>query len=228
MNKRIVIIAAGGTGSRINADLPKQYMLLNDKPVLMHTIAAFVECCDLIVVALHSDMVQYWTELCLKYDFAVPHEMVIGGKTRFQSIRNAINFIEQRFPEVFYEEGNSIAVHDAARPLVDKELIEKSFELAEKGQCNVLATRSTNSIRLGGVADNKAVDRDTVWQIQTPQTFPAHLLLQAYRQPEEPLFTDDASVIEKIGYPIHLLESSPKNIKITYAEDFEIAKIYMK
>ncbi|MBD1428158.1 2-C-methyl-D-erythritol 4-phosphate cytidylyltransferase [Sphingobacterium litopenaei] len=227
MLSRVVIIAAGGTGSRLNANLPKQYMLLNSKPVLMHTIQAFENHVDKIVVAIHADMVDYWNELCQENQFNIPHELVLGGKTRFQSIRNAINYLETRFPDFFFNEDSTIAIHDAARPLVDSDLIEKSFALAFEGKSNVLANKSTNSIRIGSINENDAVDRDTVWQIQTPQTFPAQVLLEAYQQLELPTFTDDASVVEKIGYSIHLIESSHKNLKLTFPEDFEIAKLYL-
>ncbi|NGM73166.1 2-C-methyl-D-erythritol 4-phosphate cytidylyltransferase [Sphingobacterium sp. SGL-16] len=227
MLSRVVIIAAGGTGSRLNANLPKQYMLLNNKPVLMHTIQAFENHVDKIVVAIHAEMVDYWNELCQENQFNIPHELVLGGKTRFQSIRNAINYLETRFPDFFFNEDSTIAIHDAARPLVDSDLIEKSFALAFEGKSNVLANKSTNSIRIGSINENDAVDRDTVWQIQTPQTFPAQVLLEAYQQLELPTFTDDASVVEKIGYSIHLIESSHKNLKLTFPEDFEIAKLYL-
>lgn len=227
MLSRVVIIAAGGTGSRLNADIPKQYMLLKDLPVLMHTISAFEHHVDKIIIALHADMVDYWQRLCIQYDFNIPHDLIIGGKTRFQSVRNAINYLEQRFPDFFYNEHGIIAVHDAARPLVDQTLIEKSFAMAQQGKCNVLAHQSTNSIRIGTISDNTSCDRSTVWQIQTPQTFPAQVLLEAYQQSELPTFTDDASVVEKNGYFIHLVESSYKNIKLTFAVDFEIAKLYL-
>lgn len=227
MLSRVVIIAAGGTGSRVKANIPKQYLLLNGKPVLMHTIEVFEQHVDKILVAIHEDMVEYWNTLCEQYNFTIPHEIILGGKTRFQSVRNSINYLEQRFPDFFYNEDNTIAVHDAARPLVNEELIEKSFLLACEGKSNVLAHKSINSIRIGNMHDNEAIDRETVWQVQTPQTFPAQVLLEAYQQPELSVFTDDASVVEKIGYSIHLVESDHKNIKITFAEDLEIAKLYL-
>lgn len=227
MLNRVVVIAAGGSGSRLNKNLPKQFMLLNEKPVLMHTISAFEPYVDKIIVAINAEMVDYWNELCEQYNFTVPHELILGGKTRFQSVRNALNYLETRFPDFFYDEDNTIAVHDAARPLVDSVLIEKSFALAFEGKSNVLAQKSTNSIRIGSISDNDAIDRDKVWQIQTPQTFPAQVIQEAYQQAELPTFTDDASVVEKIGYSIHLIESSYKNIKLTFAEDFEIAKLYL-
>ncbi|MCA5006729.1 2-C-methyl-D-erythritol 4-phosphate cytidylyltransferase [Sphingobacterium bovistauri] len=227
MLSRVVIIAAGGTGSRLNVNLPKQYMLLNDKPVLMHTIEAFEKHVDKIIVAIHVDMIDYWNELCIDHNFNIPHEIVLGGKTRFQSVRNAINYLETRFPDLFFDEDSTISIHDAARPLINSDLIKKSFELAFDGKSNVLALKSTNSIRIGNQSENDAIDRETVWQIQTPQTFPTQVLLEAYQQMELPNFTDDASVVEKIGYSIHLIESSYKNIKLTHPEDFEIAKLYL-
>ena len=227
MLNRIVILAAGGTGSRLNANLPKQYMLLQDSPVLMHTIRAFQDHVDKIIVAIHPDMKPYWKELCEKYNFKVAHELVDGGNSRFQSVAHAIDFLQENYAEVFLQASSCIAVHDAARPLVSSELIEQSFTLAAAGHSNVLAQKSTNSIRQGSEQENKALNREEIWIIQTPQTFPAGILKKAYEQTESPLFTDDASVVEKIGYPIHLLPSTAKNIKLTYPEDFEIANLYL-
>ena len=227
MIENIVIIPAGGTGSRLNANLPKQYMLLGDKPVLMHTIGLFEDQVDKIIICIHADMLDYWNQLCDQYQFTIPHDIIIGGKTRFQSVKNAITYLEDRYSEIFYNENSIIAVHDAARPLVDSDLIKESIETAKSGKCNVLAQKSINSIRIGSKEINTATDRDNVWQIQTPQSFPAAIVKEAYSQEESPLFTDDASVVEKIGYPIHLIISNSKNLKITYPEDFEIAKLYM-
>ena len=225
--KRIVIIAAGGKGSRMKSNMPKQYLVLADKPVLMHTIDLFKDIVDKIIVVVHPEMISYWQQECIKYQFTVSHEIVAGGITRFQSVQNGFNYLAEKYSEVF-EKGYCIAIHDAARPLTDKVLIEKSFDLAANGFCNVLAVQSSNSIRLGNKTQSSSIDRDQVWQIQTPQTFPSEVLKEAFSQEESALFTDDASVVEKIGYPIHLLESNPKNIKITYPEDLEIAKLYLK
>lgn len=226
MSQRIVIIAAGGTGSRLNANLPKQYMLLQDRPVLMHTIDVFAPVVDEIIVVLHPDMESYWKELCIAYNFQTTHTLVKGGKTRFQSVQNGLNHWKSKSPLNISR--TVIAVHDAARPLVDVELVKQSFEMALEGKSNVLACASTNSIRIGSLENSVSTDRTTVWQIQTPQTFPANVLWEAFQQEESPLFTDDASVVEKIGYPIYLLESSPRNIKLTFPEDFEIANMYLK
>lgn len=226
MQKKLVIIAAGGTGSRLNANLPKQYMLLANKPVLMHTIEIFEGIADKIIISIHPDMIMYWKTLCSEYNFQIPHDLVIGGTTRFQSVRNAIQYVEEIYAKDDFE-NTTIAVHDAARPLVDSKLIIESFEQARLGNNITLAMKSTNSIRIGDEHKSISVDRRTVWQIQTPQIFPALVLSKAYQQQESPLFTDDCSVVEKLGYPIQLLESTPQNIKLTFPEDFEIAQVYL-
>jgi len=225
MLERIVIIAAGGTGSRLNANLPKQYMLLDEKPVLMHTLEIFKNIADRIIVAIHPDMFEYWNELCQKHQINIKHEIVFGGKTRFQSVKNALIYLYENYGTSIHK-NTSIAIHDAARPLTDIKLVEASFDMAAQGQSNALAITSTNSIRIGTKDNSTAANRDLVWQIQTPQTFPAIVLQEAYSQEESDLFTDDASVVEKLGHTIHLIESTAKNIKLTYQEDFQIALIY--
>lgn len=226
MHQRIVIIAAGGKGTRIQSNLPKQYMNLMGKPVLMHTMEAFASEVDKVIVVLHPEMISFWKELCKEYKFEMPHELVTGGETRFQSVRNGLSYIFNSYPH-YLENNAAIAIHDAARPVISKNLIQVSFDLASKGICNVLATKSINSIRLGNEESSYAIDRNTVWQIQTPQTFPAKVLADAFTQVESSDFTDDATVVEKMGYSIKLLESTPKNIKITFQEDFEIAQFYL-
>lgn len=227
MLDRIVIIAAGGTGSRLNANLPKQYMLLQEKPVLMHTLELFKDNVDKIVVAMHPDMFEQWNELCQQHGFSIKHEIVFGGKTRFQSVKNAVDYIYDNYGTTI-KENTAFAIHDAARPLTDINLIQESFEKASNGQSNVLAVKSTNSIRIGGIDNSVAADRNQVWQIQTPQTFPASILYPAYQQEESELFTDDASVVEKIGQSIVIIESTNRNIKLTFPEDFEIANLYLR
>ncbi|MBL1407680.1 2-C-methyl-D-erythritol 4-phosphate cytidylyltransferase [Sphingobacterium faecale] len=226
MSNKIVIIAAGGRGSRFHSTLPKQYLLLDGYPVIMHTIDAFARIADRIIIVLAEQMKGTWEELCNEHHFKVPYELVIGGETRFQSVRNAIRHITGNSSKPL-DNATVIAVHDAARPLVDHHLIQVSFDMALQGKCNVLAVPSTNSIRIGHQSDSRAIDRNTVWQIQTPQTFPAPILIEAFQQEEIPEFTDDASVVERKGHPIHLLESNDRNIKLTFASDFKIAKLYL-
>lgn len=226
MLRRIAIIAAGGTGSRLNKDLPKQYMLLQNRPVLLYTLNIFADITDKIIVSLHPDMFDYWNDLCISYNIHIKHEIVYGGNTRFKSVQNAVNYIFDNYGDLIEEE-TTISIHDAARPLTPKQLVNQSFQLASQGKSNVLAVQSTNSIRIGSPQESIATDRNKVWQIQTPQTFPAFILHEAYQQVESELFTDDASVVEKIGKPITLIESNYNNIKLTFQNDFEIANIIL-
>ncbi|TDQ73860.1 IspD/TarI family cytidylyltransferase [Sphingobacterium yanglingense] len=226
MPNKIAIIAAGGSGTRLQSNLPKQYLLLQDKPVLMHTILAFSGIADRIIIVLNEEMIETWRSLCQDYQFDIPHELVSGGNSRFQSVKNALCYIATNTS--LFDYPTAIAVHDAARPLVDRSLIVKSFELALQGQSNVLATPSINSIRIGDKSASKAIDRNNVWQIQTPQSFPASLLIEAFEQDETPMFTDDASVVEQKGHSIQLIESTERNLKLTFAADFKIAELYLK
>lgn len=225
MSKQYVIIVAGGVGSRMNNTLPKQFMLLDHRPVLMHTIHRFhmanphLE----IVLVLAEDMMSYWEELCVEYSFSVPHSVTSGGKSRFQSVRNGLDFIKN----LDAESVDLIAVHDGARPLVSTKLIKELFDLALSKRNVVPAVSCTNSIRLGEQDRSRAVDRKIVWQIQTPQVFDASVLYHAYEQAESPLFTDDASVVEKMGNTIFLHEGDYLNIKITNPEDLDIAHVYL-
>lgn len=228
MFHNIVIIAAGGKGTRMGSDLPKQYQLLNDRPVLMHTIEAFDNIADRVVLVIHPEMEGTWKKLCEEYGFQREHDIVFGGSTRFASVRNGLQFVEQHYAATMDIDDMTIAVHDAARPLVDPALIVRSFELARQGKGNVLGIRSTNTVRLGTAAHSTATNREEVWLIQTPQTFPAKVLFHAFQQQESKEFTDEASVVEKMGYNVLIVESSPKNIKITYPEDFAIAQSYTK
>lgn len=226
MLKKIAIIAAGGTGSRLQSSIPKQYLLLQDKPVLMHTISAFIGIADRIVLVLHKEMIETWETMCEKYGFNIPHDLVVGGDSRFQSVRNALIYLENDMKGSI-DSNVVIAIHDAARPLVSKELIKLSFEYALEGKSNVLGVKSTDSIRMGDERQSRAVDRNIIWKIQTPQTFPAPILLKAYEQDEMPIFTDDASVVEHIGHKIQILESTNRNLKLTFKEDFKIASFYL-
>ena len=226
MSYNIAIIAAGGHGSRIGSTLPKQYHVLRDKPILMHTISAFQGIADKIILVISEQMIPLWQSQCKEYDFDIAHEIVTGGNTRFESVQNGLQYIQHRHNDLTTE-NTAIAVHDAARPLVDPNLIRQSFLLCHQGQGNVLAIKSTNSVRIGSQLSSRAVDRNDVWLIQTPQTFPANILMEAFAEKEKPHFTDEASVVEHLGYNISILESTPRNLKITYPEDLIIAQMYL-
>lgn len=219
--KYFAIIVAGGTGSRMQEAIPKQFMLLQGKPVLMHTLGAF-HACSLkpeIILVLNVHQHQYWESLCLTHNFLIPHQVISGGEQRFHSVKNGLDAIK----------GNGIvAVHDAVRPLVSSQLIFDAYMAAgEKGNAVVGITPTDSVRKIGSNNKTEALNRNMVALIQTPQTFDIKLLKKAYLQPYRNDFTDDASVVEHIGVVINLIPGQRENIKITYKEDLEIAGLYL-
>jgi 2-C-methyl-D-erythritol 4-phosphate cytidylyltransferase len=208
-----VIIVAGGIGTRMKSNIPKQFLLLNGLPILMHTITAFKD--YRITLVLPEDQHSYWQGLCKQHNFNYAHDIISGGVTRFQSVSNGLKNIP--------DEGK-VAIHDGVRPLVTKDIIKNSFELAGEHGNAITAIPLKDSIRKVSIKSNKAVDRTNYRLIQTPQTFDITLIKKAYQTTESSLFTDDASVLEKDGHKIHLFEGSPRNIKITTPEDIKIAE----
>lgn len=221
-----VIIVAAGTGSRMASNLPKQFLDLNGLPVIMHTINSFFRSpfVSEIVLVISKEMIEYWGELCVTNSFDLPFHVTYGGDTRFQSVRNGIAYIRENF-----EAGQQdyIAVHDGARPIISPSLIARAFEGAYNHQAIVLAQRSIESVRIGDHLSSRSADRNEVWLVQTPQVFQADLLVRAYEQEEDNLFTDDASVVEKMGNSVSIIEGDAKNIKITYPQDLQIAHFYL-
>jgi 2-C-methyl-D-erythritol 4-phosphate cytidylyltransferase len=221
-SKYYAIIVAGGSGSRMHSAVPKQFLLLNGLPVLMHTIKAFHDCQTQpqIIVVLPSDSHDYWNALCLEHNFDISHQLISGGETRFHSVKNGISLID--------EEDTIIAVHDAVRPLVTKEIIDESYQCAEQYGNAIVAIKSRDSVRQ--IKDNRSVSliRDEIYLIQTPQTFQSAQLKKAYQQPYRVNFTDDASVVEQTGVNINLINGSYQNIKITFPEDIAIAEFLLK
>jgi 2-C-methyl-D-erythritol 4-phosphate cytidylyltransferase len=220
--KHYAIIVAGGSGTRMQSAVPKQFLLLNGVPVLMHTINAFHSCNSRpeIVVVLHPNSHDYWQSLSDEHSFTIPHQLVSGGETRFHSVRNGINSIQ--------DDDAIIAIHDAVRPLITCNIIDESFDCAEKYGNAIVAIKSRDSVRQ--IRDNRSVslNRDEIYLIQTPQTFQSAQLKNAYQQPYQESFTDDASVVEQTGVNINLIQGSHQNIKITYPEDIAIAEFLLK
>ncbi|MEJ5963388.1 2-C-methyl-D-erythritol 4-phosphate cytidylyltransferase [Pedobacter immunditicola] len=216
MKKYYAIIVAGGSGSRMQTAEAKQFLLLDGLPILMHTMKAFDDCIlkPQILLVLNIHQQQHWEELCTKYNFSVPHEVVKGGQERYHSVKNALKLIKGQ---------GIVAVHDAVRPLVSTSLIEKSFLVAEEKGNAVAAVHPTDSIRITEYDRNKALNRDMVHLIQTPQTFQSIQLKKAYLQPFRNGFTDDASVVEHAGYEINIIEGERENLKITYLVDLALA-----
>ncbi|HIX55462.1 MAG TPA: 2-C-methyl-D-erythritol 4-phosphate cytidylyltransferase [Candidatus Sphingobacterium stercoripullorum] len=217
------IIVAGGSGSRMGNTTAKQFLPLQGKPLLMYSISAFqsVNYKVTVILVLPKESITYWKNLCSEHNFQLEHHLIEGGRSRFQSVKNGITFIHKNFP---LKEEDLIAVHDGARPLIKSSTITKCFEKCAAKKAVVLASRSTNSIRLGTKEKSTHTDRSTVWNVQTPQVFQAGLLLNAYQQEEKEIFTDDASVVESTGENIYLLESEEPNIKITFPQDIVIAE----
>lgn len=221
-SKNYAIIVAGGSGSRMHSSVPKQFLLLNGLPVLMHTINAFYNCIAQIhlIVVLPADSHEYWNELCAEHSFTIPHELVSGGETRFHSVKNGLGLIN--------DDNAIVAVHDAVRPLITCEIIDESYECAAKYGNAIVAIKSRDSVRQ--IKDNRSISlvRDEIYLIQTPQTFQSAQLKKAYLQPYQANFTDDASVVEQTGVNINLIGGSYQNIKITFPEDIAIAEFLLK
>lgn len=219
--KQFAVIVAGGSGSRMKSEIPKQYLPIDGLPVLMHTINAFYNYNKSIkiIVVLPPDDLNLWEELCLSYKFNLPLQVAAGGQTRFQSVRNGLNKISI---------DGIVAIHDGVRPMVNKEIIAASFEIAALHGSAIAAVRLKESIRVTDKDQTKTADRSKFRIIQTPQTFQVNLIKQAYQIAESSQFTDDASVLEKSGHKISLFEGSYKNIKITTPEDLIIAEAFLK
>jgi 2-C-methyl-D-erythritol 4-phosphate cytidylyltransferase len=220
--KYYAILVAGGSGNRMQSVIAKQFLLLDGKPVLMHTLEAFHKCVlnpeILLVLNIHQHA--YWEELCNTYNCSIPHQVIKGGEQRFHSVKNGLKAIKGK---------GIVAVHDAVRPLVSPELIEKSFQVAEEnGNCVVGITPTDSIRRVVGSKKSESLNRNEVALIQTPQTFNLDVLRKSYEKPFRNEFTDDASVAEYSGFDINMIEGERENIKITYPEDLEIASIFLR
>lgn len=222
LKSKYAIIVAGGSGTRMQTAVPKQFLLINGLPVLMHTMLAFYNSGvnPDIVLVLHPDFHAYWHELCKKHDFDIPHLLVAGGETRFHSVKYGLNAICS-------DDDDLIAVHDAVRPLTSASIIQTSYNHAHEHGNAVTAVKSRDSVRQGTADKSVSLLRDDIYLVQTPQTFKAGLLRKAYEQAFSPKFTDDASVVEQIGIDIQLTEGSYENIKITFPEDIAIAALLL-
>jgi 2-C-methyl-D-erythritol 4-phosphate cytidylyltransferase len=211
------IIVAGGKGTRMQAKIPKQFLLLQGKPVLMHTLDAFYNYSPniTVVLVLPEDEIHLWHQLCAHHQYQRPVILQAGGDTRFQSVRNGLRILTG---------DGLVAIHDGVRPLVSEDIIGASFRLASIHKSAVASVRLKESIRMTDQDTTRAVDRSKFRIIQTPQTFDLRLIQQAYQQKEESSFTDDAGVAERLGIKISLFEGSYENIKITTPEDLPVAE----
>lgn len=219
--EKIALIVAGGSGERMNSDLPKQFLILNKLPVLMHTVNAFYRFDKQIEVRLvlpEKDR-DIWESLCKEYKFKINHTVYLGGGTRFESVKNGLDGIKK---------STLVAIHDGVRPLVSLNTITDCFEKAEQYGAAIPVYDLTESIRKVELNESYAVKRELYRMVQTPQVFQSDLLLDAYNVEYQEEFTDDASVVEKAGYKIYLANGNRENIKITLPLDLEIAEVIMK
>jgi 2-C-methyl-D-erythritol 4-phosphate cytidylyltransferase len=219
--EKVILIVAGGSGNRMNSAIPKQFLLLNGVPVLMHTIDAFYKYDKQmrIMVVLPEDQIKAWKELCREQKFMIRHEISTGGKTRFHSIKKNIAAIPDHC---------LVAVHDGVRPLVSTATIKRCFQSALKFGNAVPCLEIPETLRKIEESGNKQVDRANYRLIQTPQVFKSSILKKAYLQEYQKYFTDDAGVVESLGITIHLVEGNVENIKITYPKDLLIAASFLK
>ncbi len=215
--KEFALIVAGGKGTRIKSKIPKQFLELQGKPVLLHTIEAFYRYSENIkvILVLPEDDFDNWASICERFQFKRLITLQKGGASRFQSVKNGLEKIK---------DNGLVAIHDGVRPLVSEDIIAASFRLAAVHKSAVAAVRLKESIRMTDMDNTRAVDRSRFRIIQTPQTFETSLIKQAYQIPEDSSLTDDASVAEKSGHRISLFEGSYENIKITTAEDLIVAE----
>lgn len=216
-SKEYALIVAGGKGTRIKSTLPKQFLELNGKPIILHTLEAFNRYSEkiIVVLVLPEDDFPIWNELVKKHSFNRSIILQKGGDTRFQSVKNGLDKVEGP---------GLVAIHDGVRPLVSEDIIGASFRLAAVHQSTVAAVRLKESIRMTDQDNTKAMDRSRFRLIQTPQTFDIDLIKQAYKLKEDASMTDDASVAEKSGHLISLFEGSYENIKITTQDDLIVAE----
>ena len=215
--KAYAIIVAGGKGLRMGGDVPKQFLPINGKPILMHTIEAFRKALDgiEIVLVLPADQHEYWQKLCKDYNFCSPELIAKGGETRFHSVKNGLALLPDNEDAV-------VGIHDGVRPFVSKETIQRCYAAAAGGRAVVPVVPVVETIRQI-LPDGKSITRprDEYRLVQTPQTFPLVMLKKAYEQSYSETFTDDASVVEAMGEEILMVEGNRENIKITTPSDLK-------
>lgn len=215
---KYALIVAGGKGLRMGAELPKQFLPIGNegKPVLMYTLEAFYKSDPQIkiVLVLPEEQQAYWKALCAEKHFALPHDVVHGGETRFHSVKNGLDFIS---------EDGLVAVHDGVRPFVSSEVIARCYETAKEYQAVIPVIEVVDTVRCLTDKGSETVDRSEYKLVQTPQVFDVSLLKRAYSQAYTPFFTDDASVVEAMGVAVALVEGNRENIKITTPFDLKVA-----
>ncbi len=215
--KRHVVLVAGGQGTRMQGVLPKQFLLLANRPVLMHTLERFAGQCDSITLVMHADYIAHWETLCKEYNFTVPHTVVAGGVTRADSVLNGLKHLA---PE------SLVAVHDAVRPFVFPTLIDQLFVAAAEHGSAIPVVPIKDTLRLLDDSGSTTVDRSRYRAVQTPQVFVTGLLQAAFKHPAYSEFTDEASLYEAVGHEAFLVAGDDRNIKLTVPADLIVAETF--
>ncbi|TAH11807.1 MAG: 2-C-methyl-D-erythritol 4-phosphate cytidylyltransferase [Sphingobacteriia bacterium] len=215
--KKIALITAGGKGNRMGTEIPKQFLLLNHKPVLWHTLTAFLKADQhfTFILVVPADFIDSATELINEMKIADKVTITSGGETRFHSVKNGLDHVKE--PSIVF-------VHDAVRCLIQPDLINRCFEQAIQKGSAIPAVASTDSVRIEMEDGNMPFDRSKLRLVQTPQTFKSDLILPAFQQVYQDSFTDEATVVEAMGNVVHLIEGDYQNIKITRPMDMFIAQ----
>lgn len=219
--KRSTIIVAGGSGKRMGAAVPKQFLLLKGRPLLMWTIEAFQRFDDAmqLVVVLPKDHHSTWQELCDEHGFALTHTLVSGGAERFHSTLEGLKAVTH---------DGLVAVHDGVRPLVRTTLIARCFAAAEAHGAAIPVVPIASSVRELTEEGSQAIDRSRLRAVQTPQCFRVPLLRRAFELPYDPAFTDEATLVERLGVDVHLVEGEEFNIKVTTPFDLRVAEVLLR
>ena len=215
-----MIIVAGGKGLRMGSDIPKQFLPIGGKPVLMRTIERFREYSPTlqIILVLPKAQQDYWQQLCKEYDFRVEYQLTDGGETRFHSVQHGLALIPDDAEGV-------VGVHDGVRPFPSIDVIRNCYETARTAKAVIPVIPVVETVRHLKGKTSETVPRGDYRLVQTPQTFDIQLLKSANRQPYNDGFTDDASVVEAFGFDITLVEGNRENIKITTPYDMKIAEV---
>ena len=216
--KQVALIVAGGNGSRMRTNTPKQFLLIKGRPVLMHTIEKFSDF-DEIILVLPEKEVTNWKNLCEKYCFEAPHKIVFGGEERHISVNEGLKNIN---------EDSIVAIHDGVRPLISKNLIRNLIQKVKPGHAAIPVLPIKDSVRKISDITNKNLKRQELFLVQTPQCFMSSDIKSAYKKFHESYFTDDASIFEKNSGNVLCINGEEKNIKITTKDDLLIADLFMQ
>jgi 2-C-methyl-D-erythritol 4-phosphate cytidylyltransferase len=219
MSNTHILIVAGGSGSRMGIEMPKQFLELNNKPILLHTLERFFTTDPkfTFTIVLPETHILFWKQIVQKFRCTIQHEIVAGGKTRFESVKNGLLKINTEY----------IAVHDGVRPLVSSNTILRTLEDAKKYGAAIPVVKSVDSVRLVNGNKSKALDRSLLRNVQTPQCFKFEILKDAMNQKYSSSFTDCASVVESAGFNVFLSEGNIENIKITTKFDLKMAESFV-